>query len=598
MKKRVVFFLLVAVLIILPSAHAQQQEIITEGEYVMGAGETMAVAEDRALKKAQQSAAEQAGAFIKSYSQVKNLALAEDVVEVIANHAMKVTVLDRKKTVVGDLDAIRFVVRIKAVVKPEEIEANLRKVREDSGAIESYKKLKAEYDRQAKEIETLKKQLASGADKKQVLAKITEEEKKFKANLWLEKGGDYSLSVELAMKAYNTALDLNPDLAVAYIGKAGLSTKIVQGCYDRIEKENYDCRKEMADLYQSLADVNRALSMDMNYAEAYALRAEISDKIRALEWVIAYRKDPHAQKLPDSRKNQESIIEDISRAIALNPQSHRYYDSRARYLDPVNDSEEQIADMTRAIELCTQANCDFLFSYYGERSRFYEIAGKQELARQDRLISETLSKSHPAFRTPEAGESEYARLQEEILFPFAEDKKAKALEDAKKAIVAGRAEARDYWLRAMLGDGDENSRLEDLSEAIRLAERSNPRDREALKLAYMCNIRATMLLFSKKYDAALRDLMKALIIIDEYLPGALSIMKSEDIWKMDEAAGKKLSRPESEAVFWITLKTGATRERARVYEELGSPAKALSDYRLLCTDYKDANACKDVDRLK
>lgn len=598
MKKCLAISLMFAFLVIAPAVPAEQQEIITEGEYSMGTGETMAVAEERALREAQRKAAEQAGIFIKSYSHMKNLALTEDVVEVIANHSMKVTVLDRKKTVVGDLDAIRFVVRIKAVVKTEEVEANLRKIREDSRVVESYKKLKAEYDRQAKEIEALKKQLTEGADKKQVLAKITEEEKKFKANLWLEKGSDYTLSPELAMKAYNTALDLNPDLAMAYVGKAGLNTKIVQACYDRMEKEKSDCRKEIADLYQALADVNRAISMDVNYADAYALRAEINDNIRSLEWVVAYKKDPTALKLPDNRKNQKAIMEDIDRAIALGPDSHRFYERRAKYLDAVNDSEKQIADMTSAIELCRKANCDLLFSYYGERSRFYENAGNLELAREDERISNQLFKSTPAYRIAETGTSEFNKLGEYIYLASAEDKKAKALEDAKKAIAAGRADANDYWARAMLGDGDDSSRIMDIADAIRLLERKNPRDRDALKLAYMYDTRAKMLKMNKKYEAALKDLTAALAVIDRYLPQALCYFEYQDLDRLDDGKIYKLSRLEAEAVIWMFLKTSALREQAEVYEELNFPAKALVDYEMLCKQCKQAKACKDVDRLK
>lgn len=598
MKKCLAVSLFFVLLIFATAVQAGQREIITEGVYVMGAGETMAVAEERALMKARQSAAEQAGAFVKSYSKVKNLALAEDVIEVIANHSMKVTVLDRKKTVVGDLDAIRFVVRIKAVVKTEEVEANLRKVREDAGAVESYKKLKAEYDRQAKEVETLKNQLAAGADRKQVLAKISDEEKKFKANLWVEKGSDYTLSPELAMKAFNTALELNPDLATAYSGKAGLNRNAVNACYERLEKEKSDCRKEIADLYQALADVNRAVSMDPDYADAYALRAEINDNIRSLEWTVAYKKDPNAPKLPDDKKNQASILGDIDRAIALSPDSHKYFAQRTTYLDPVNDNDRQIADMTRAIELCRKTSCGLLFSYYGERSRFYEVAGNKELAREDDLMFRKLSKDHPAFRDPEPGNSEFMKLQEELYFAYDGDKKNKALEDAKRKISSGRADAEDFLARAMLGDGDDSSRIRDISDAIRLLERKNPRDRDAIKLTYMYYTRAMMLKMSKNPADALKDLTAALGIIEKQLPHALSMFKYDDLLKFDDARIAKLSRSETEALVWIHFKSSNLRDRAAVYEELGSPAKALADYNLLCSQYKDTNACKDVDRLK
>jgi len=599
MRKFLALTPLLFLLVVSPAVHAEQLEITAEGEYAMGDGETMAVAEDRALRKAQQSAAEQAGVFVKSYSRVKNLVLTEDVIEVVANHSMKVTIVARKKTVVGDIEAIKFLVRIKAVVKTEEIEANLRKVREDAGAVESYKKLKTEYDRQAVEIENLKKQLAdAGADgRKQVLARISDEEKKFKANLWLEKGNDYSLGPEMALKAFNTALELNPDLAMAYFGKARLNRYAGLSCDDRLNNGISDCRKEIADLYQALADVNRAISMDVHYADAYALRAEITNDIRSVEWRVAYKKSPNGPGLPDINKNQKSILEDMDRAIALKPDSHNFYERRASYLDPVNDSEKQIADVTRAIELCRKQNCNLLIMYYVQRSGFYKNEGRHDLAREDERIMDELMKKSPAFRAFDPGESEFKKIQEEIYFTYDEEKRRKTLEDAKQRISAGRAEAHDYWARAMIGE-DENSRMSDISEAVRLAEKKRPRDREAMKLAYMYNTRAAMLTLKKNYDAALNDVIRALAIVDPYLPNALSRFKYEDIEKIDDDKMNKLSRPEAEAVIWIFLKTSALRNRASVYEELNAPAKALADYKVLCTEIKDTKACKDVERLK
>jgi len=123
------FFSIIFLLISNKSFAGNPVEIISDGEYVMGAGETMEVAEEKAKKSAMQKAAEQAGAFVKSYTKVKNLALESDVIEVIANHSMKVDILEKKKTVLGDVDAIRFYVKIRATMTEEEIEANLKKVR-------------------------------------------------------------------------------------------------------------------------------------------------------------------------------------------------------------------------------------------------------------------------------------------------------------------------------------------------------------------------------------------------------------------------------------------------------------------------------------
>ncbi|OGP11798.1 MAG: hypothetical protein A3G39_02565 [Deltaproteobacteria bacterium RIFCSPLOWO2_12_FULL_43_16] len=54
---------------------AQTKEIIAEGTYNMGDGETPSVAESRALLQAKRTALEQAGTYVESYSKVINLQL-------------------------------------------------------------------------------------------------------------------------------------------------------------------------------------------------------------------------------------------------------------------------------------------------------------------------------------------------------------------------------------------------------------------------------------------------------------------------------------------------------------------------------------------
>ena len=53
----------------------QTKEIVSEGTYNMGDGETPSVAESRALLKAKQIALEQAGTYVESYSKIKNITL-------------------------------------------------------------------------------------------------------------------------------------------------------------------------------------------------------------------------------------------------------------------------------------------------------------------------------------------------------------------------------------------------------------------------------------------------------------------------------------------------------------------------------------------
>lgn len=92
-----------AILLFSPSlSFAETKEIISEGTYNMGDGETPSVAESRALLKAKQIAVEQAGTYVESYSKVKNITLTQDKIQVLASGLMEVEILDKKRTVIGD----------------------------------------------------------------------------------------------------------------------------------------------------------------------------------------------------------------------------------------------------------------------------------------------------------------------------------------------------------------------------------------------------------------------------------------------------------------------------------------------------------------
>ncbi|HAG51213.1 MAG TPA: hypothetical protein DHU69_08925, partial [Deltaproteobacteria bacterium] len=211
-----------AMMLFLPSVgFTESKEIISEGTYNMGDGETPTVAESRALLQAKRTALEEAGTYVESYSKVKDLKLTEDEIKVLASGLMEVTILDKKRTIVGD--GFNFWVKIKAKVNPDKIEEMAKRVKEKS-VIDDYKKIQEAYDKSQKDIEELKKQLAQAKgekEKKQVEAKITDEERLFEANQWFEKGlkqgykNPYSYKEQI--DAFTQAILLYPSYAEAYI---------------------------------------------------------------------------------------------------------------------------------------------------------------------------------------------------------------------------------------------------------------------------------------------------------------------------------------------------------------------------------------------
>ena len=76
---RYIIAVVCAFLLFYPSpGSAQTKEIISEGTYNMGDGETPSVAESRALLQAKMIALEEAGTYVESYSKLKDLKLTQD----------------------------------------------------------------------------------------------------------------------------------------------------------------------------------------------------------------------------------------------------------------------------------------------------------------------------------------------------------------------------------------------------------------------------------------------------------------------------------------------------------------------------------------
>ncbi|MBM2838607.1 MAG: exported protein of unknown function [Deltaproteobacteria bacterium] len=117
-----------ALLLLLPSfSHAETKEIVAEGTYNMGDGETPTVAESRALLQAKRTAVEEAGTYVESYSKTKNFQLTADEIQVLASGIMEVEVLEKKRTVFGD--GFNFWIKIKAKVSTDKFKRLMTRAR-------------------------------------------------------------------------------------------------------------------------------------------------------------------------------------------------------------------------------------------------------------------------------------------------------------------------------------------------------------------------------------------------------------------------------------------------------------------------------------
>jgi len=277
----------------------------------MGDGETPTVAESRALLQAKRVAVEQAGTYIESYSKVKNFQLTHDEIQVLASGIIEVTIMDKKRTVVGD--GINFWVKIKARVQQDRIEEMAKKVKEKS-TVEDYKRLQENYDDLSRQIVILKNQLkeaVSAESKMQIEAKIIEQEKIFKANEWLERGNEEENDHD-KIEAYTRAIALNPNLTQAYSFRAyafdslGQTDKMIEDLTKVIALDPNDgyVFKRRGEAYFNLGniemgfrDFDRRVSIDPLNPYSYTLRG------------LKYAMNKFPQK----------AIQDFQKAIELRP---------------------------------------------------------------------------------------------------------------------------------------------------------------------------------------------------------------------------------------------------------------------------------------
>ena len=104
----------------------------------MGDGESPSFAEARAIQQAKQTALEQAGTYVETYTKTHNFDLTAEEIQTLAGGVLSVEVLDKQRTLVQD--GLRVNVKIKAIVTTDRMEELAQRIKGRNVA-EEYKKL-------------------------------------------------------------------------------------------------------------------------------------------------------------------------------------------------------------------------------------------------------------------------------------------------------------------------------------------------------------------------------------------------------------------------------------------------------------------------
>ncbi|OGW66524.1 MAG: hypothetical protein A3H49_06670 [Nitrospirae bacterium RIFCSPLOWO2_02_FULL_62_14] len=160
-------FVLISLIAAEPSS-AEIKTITATGEYRMGDNDTRTDAKRLALLEAKRLALEQAGTYLESVTEVKNLGVARDELNAYTAGIVEVTELDTKDVLDGATHIIR--VEVTAKIDTEVVWRQVDALRKNETAKTELLRLRAERDELRQEVEVKTREIVSLKSKSEIKA--------------------------------------------------------------------------------------------------------------------------------------------------------------------------------------------------------------------------------------------------------------------------------------------------------------------------------------------------------------------------------------------------------------------------------------------
>lgn len=281
------------------SANAEVRTYEGYGEYVMSDFETPDVAKQRAKQRAESSAQEQAGIFVRSNVKVVNAQMESEEIEVLTAGIMKVHSVTYE--VVPDVSGFVFKSKVLVDIDTDEIDKWLAENAETKAElVEKNTALQNALNEQEKQLAELKAKLAdleknnSLENSPELKAQITQEfnksSNKFLSNERLKVGMNLHMQGDLrgAIDAYTEAIEYDSDNAMAYTWRGnalGSLNQYQNAEHDfvkalKLNNQNLNAYLGLGIAYYysgkydvAIAALNQAISVDSQSGLAYYVRA-------------------------------------------------------------------------------------------------------------------------------------------------------------------------------------------------------------------------------------------------------------------------------------------------------------------------------------
>lgn len=324
MKRYMLFILILIPLLINANLSiAETKTFIKEYSYQASEADSKLTSRVIALEQAKRLLLEELGTYLVSHTEIVNFSLTKDQIQVFSAGIVKADILSEK------WDGKTYYLKAKLSSDPDEVAKQIDIMRTDYQKTKELQEAKKKADNAIKEIENVKKELASSRGDKTTLHELYRRAiKDLNETDWVRRGfeligqnKDYD-----AIEAFTNAIELNPENVVPYIQRGIL----------------YGMRSKNQ---ESIDDLTIAISLKPDdVCKCYYLRG------------IAY----------SAMRKQKLSIDDFDKAIDLCPQNPSYYSSRGTSYSAIGKYDNAIKDLNKAIEI----NPGYAMGYY-MRGGFY-----------------------------------------------------------------------------------------------------------------------------------------------------------------------------------------------------------------------------------
>ncbi|HPN98667.1 MAG TPA: tetratricopeptide repeat protein [Syntrophorhabdaceae bacterium] len=229
-------------------ACAETKTFIKEYTFIAGEADSKLTSRTVSLREVKRLLLEELGTYLESTTEVKDFKLTKDQIITLTAGIVSAEIMEEK------WDGKTYWLKAKISADRESVIKSIDKLRQDRQKVNELEEMRKRSDALLKENEQLKKELASLKDKDH--EKTVQQYKKnidsLTAEEWFDKGyaaataGNHSEAID----AYTKAIDIKPDLALAYYNRGAAYYNLGQHS-------------------RAIEDYNQAIRIKPDYADAY-----------------------------------------------------------------------------------------------------------------------------------------------------------------------------------------------------------------------------------------------------------------------------------------------------------------------------------------